>query len=403
MEIKGGASRDITVAVFYCLRIVGMAPVSIKHLQDGYRFAFKRIYSVYGIILISSLNIGHICIAGYDVINGLKKEPTILGNNTVLVTLLWLFDVVTSVMITQIVILRGMKQTQNIIECCKKFDEIKGKVQIPRYTSIGYKVFLVLFFLSQIGLDALYTVGLTDTYQGEDYTLQTLLYCLTFSAVTKYVIVCLLQIQMFASYLEVALHVKYVREELQELNDTLTLDDSDSSFYVHSVNNRLKHIGETFESTKNIFSEMNESSPGVHALILLNLSFRLVINLHGISGFLINPETNFDPSLQDEIPMWIFVCDATHIIVGIMLMTQPYANMECELRIVKLLLGSIMTMKNYVYNVFPYVDMFYRDLISFDFTYSPLGVVTMQRSIVVQVIGVGITIIAAIVQFQKKK
>ncbi|XP_047508618.1 uncharacterized protein LOC125052019 [Pieris napi] len=392
MYVKSGFIRDTMVALLYALRICGMAPVSIVRKKSGYQFRVLRSYALYGYILISCLITTH----AYLYISNAASLKSHIKNNTFnATTFMWITETFTSVIPTIVASLNGYRRMEKFIEHLKWLDKTSAKIKIPRQNGRIYKIIIILVILTRFFLDASYIYILVD-----NFGIRSLLSYMYVSAIIKYFLICLLQMHIYDSYLEVSLKIGYIKDELQDLVDNRLCDDSTHSFYRHSVDEKVKKLHDLLDNIKTIYLKLNKHFEIIFFFILVNIVIRIILCFYGISYIIQN---GFEESSHywDGSPFWSLGLYGIHNFVTIFVVIQPFRVIACELAYIKLLMGRMMTLKNYAFRIFPNVDFFHKDLISYDFSYTPLGIITIQRSIIIKVLAIGITCLAAILQFQK--
>ncbi|XP_022130348.2 uncharacterized protein LOC111003900 [Pieris rapae] len=282
MYVKSGFMRDTTVAMLYALRICGMAPISIVPIKHGYQFRVLRSYAFCSCILILLFMITH----AFSYISNTSDLNRLNKNNTInAITILWITEVLTSVVITIVASLNGYRRMKKFIEHLKSVDKTSAKIKIPRHNGWLYKITIILVILTRIFLDASYVYIVVD-----NFGLQSRLLYIYASAAIKYISICLLQMHIYISYLELSLKIGYIKDELQDLVDNRLCDDSTLSFYTNSVNAKVKILHDLMDSIKTTFLKLNKHFEIIFFFILVNILVRITLSFYGILYIIQNGE-----------------------------------------------------------------------------------------------------------------
>ncbi|CAF4796197.1 unnamed protein product [Pieris macdunnoughi] len=314
--------------------------------------------------------------------------------------ILWVTEASSSIIISIAASLNSYRRIGEFLEYMRAFDKASAKIKIPRDNGRIYKIIIIFVTLTRFLLDASYAYNLVVQFGIQELPF------IFMSVTIKYFSICVLQMLIYISYIEVSLRIEYIKDELQDLVDNrLVCDDSTHSFYTHSVDEKVKNLHDLLDSIKTIYLKLNKHFETIFFFILLNILIRIILYFYGIASIIQNGfEENIrywnHPSTWGA-PVWYMGLYGIHNFITMFVIIHPFRVITCKLADIKLLMGRIMTMNNYAFRVFLNVNTFYEELISYNFSYTPLGIITIERSILIKVLAIGITCTAAILQFKK--
>ncbi|XP_045503310.1 uncharacterized protein LOC123700204 isoform X2 [Colias croceus] len=164
-----------------------------------------------------------------------------------------------------------------------------------------------------------------------------------------------------------------------------------SAAFTESVNLRLRKIVEKIDFLKKIFGKMNQSNQYTAFFIYINIITRLIETAFDL--------LKFGPEGLTVMITFRFLFLLHHYFVLVMF-TEPFHGIEIEIQALKLQASRIAT-TDYVTDSIPApLEMLYDELSTMNMTFSPLGIITIDRSLLAKTLGAAISYLVIVLQFK---
>ncbi|CAG4933659.1 unnamed protein product [Colias eurytheme] len=192
-------------------------------------------------------------------------------------------------------------------------------------------------------------------------------------------------------YEEVLSKIRIVREELQGLADLLEFRYDPLPEFTQSADTRLQNIGEKLEFLIDIFKRVNQSNEYAVVFVYIGIISRIIHTLFEFISLNLK-----EPSAIVNIMSILVVVSYTLLLI---ILIDPFQEIEIEMQTMKLQVGRIAT-TDYVTDSIPApLEMLYDVLSAIDLSFSPLGVFTVNRSLLAKTLGVTVYYLTIVIQF----
>ncbi|XP_045503309.1 uncharacterized protein LOC123700204 isoform X1 [Colias croceus] len=365
------------------MRVLSLAPLTIARERAGYRIRVCKRYAYAGYLYAIFLNVFHVYISSLG--KDSKNEYIKTIENLPLLWLLTILDVSLGTIITGLGALFSISRMNNVIEQVYYMEQVFPAHRQKEVNNKNKRLILFMI-ISRMLLDGhflVYTAFINKIDKGWVGLLSNRL---------KFTVVCSVQAYVFALYEEMLSKIRIVREELQDLADLLEFEYIPSSAaFTESVNLRLRKIVEKIDFLKKIFGKMNQSNQYTAFFIYINIITRLIETAFDL--------LKFGPEGLTVMITFRFLFLLHHYFVLVMF-TEPFHGIEIEIQALKLQASRIAT-TDYVTDSIPApLEMLYDELSTMNMTFSPLGIITIDRSLLAKTLGAAISYLVIVLQFK---
>ncbi|XP_038217483.1 uncharacterized protein LOC119836268 [Zerene cesonia] len=376
--------RDPLALVLRIMRVLSLAPVTIARERGGYRIRVSKRYAYVGYTFILILNALHAVCVWFE-INFNRIHYSEVRTQLPLLSFVALSNILVVTIITLHASLFSLSKMNNLIEQVYYMDKIipstEKKEDVKKQKGLIILIFTYKFVIDGINLyHSVFNMRYPDV----------IVYGLILSRF-KYALVRLVQIYIYVIYEEILSKIRTVRQELQDLADLLEFEFEPSSAFTRSANASLRMIGEKLDFLREIFTKMNQCNE--YAVFFAYIC---------ILSWTIQSAFDFVLYRPQDVPVVIFldILIVMHITFTMAVMIEPFRGINLEVQTIKLQVARMAT-TDYVTDSIPApLDMLYDELSTMDMTFSPLGIFTMRRSLLIKTLGAAVTYLIIVVQFK---